>query len=90
MDARVTCFEVNEGRLFQVCGVCQGWQWVLKGRGGCGYNFRPDSSKTSEAVEKVGFSEEGGNLGDGKYLGEPRKSSVELPGAIQFLQISSQ
>jgi hypothetical protein len=47
-------------------------------------------TESIEAVEKVGFSEEGGKLGDRERLGEPRISFVELPGAIQFLQISGE
>jgi hypothetical protein len=44
---------------------------------------------TCESVEKVGFPEEQGKLGDGKCLGEARRSFVGLPGVIQFLRISS-
>src|SRR6266481_6443389 len=39
------------------------------------------------AVEKLAFSEESGNLGDRKCLGEVEKSFVELPDAKQFLRI---
>jgi hypothetical protein len=42
------------------------------------------------AVEKVGFSEKSRKLGDGKCPGEWEKSSVELPDAIQFLEIPSE
>jgi hypothetical protein len=36
----------------------------------------------------VGFLKKSGNFGGRKCLGEPRKSFVELPSAIRFLQIS--
>jgi hypothetical protein len=39
------------------------------------------------AVEKVGFSEKSRKSGDRKYPGDWEKSFVELPDAIQFLQI---
>jgi hypothetical protein len=42
------------------------------------------------AVEKVGFSEKSRNSGDRKCPGEVEKSFVELPDAIQFLQIPSE
>src|SRR5258708_30365339 len=56
-------------------------------RPNCG-SSRASAPKSPEAVEKVGFSEENVKLGDRKRLGAPRKSFVELPGAIQLLQIS--
>jgi hypothetical protein len=39
------------------------------------------------AVEKVGFSEKSPKSGDRKCPGDWEKSFVELPDAIQFLQI---
>ncbi|MGA9999207.1 MAG: hypothetical protein WBQ04_03740 [Candidatus Acidiferrales bacterium] len=39
------------------------------------------------AVEKLAFSEESRNLGDRKCPGDSEKSFIELPDAIQFLQI---
>jgi hypothetical protein len=42
------------------------------------------------AVEKVGFSEKSRKSGDGKCPGEWEKSSLELPDAIQFLEIPSE
>jgi hypothetical protein len=39
------------------------------------------------AVEKVGFSEKSRKSGDRKCPGDWEKSFVELPDAIQFLQI---
>jgi hypothetical protein len=42
------------------------------------------------AVEKVGFSKKSRKSGDGKCSGEWGKSSVELPDAIQFLEIPSE
>jgi hypothetical protein len=39
------------------------------------------------AVEKVGFSEKSRKSGDSKCSGDSGKSFVELPDAIQFLQI---
>jgi hypothetical protein len=44
--------------------------------------------ETDEAVEKVGFFEENVKLRGRKCLVEPRKSFVELPGAIQYMQDS--
>jgi hypothetical protein len=41
------------------------------------------------AVEKVGFSEKSRKSGDRKCPGDWEKSFVELPDAIQFLQIPS-
>jgi hypothetical protein len=42
------------------------------------------------AVEKVGFSEKSRKSGDRKCPGDWEKSFVELPDAIQFLQIPSE
>jgi hypothetical protein len=42
------------------------------------------------AVEKVGFSEKNRKSGDRKCPGDWEKSFVELPDAIQFLQIPSE
>jgi hypothetical protein len=42
------------------------------------------------AVEKLGFSEKSQKSGDRKCPGEVEKSVVELPDAIQFLQIPSE
>jgi hypothetical protein len=42
------------------------------------------------AVEKVGFSEKSRKSGDRKCPGDWEKSFVELPDAIQFLQILSE
>jgi hypothetical protein len=42
------------------------------------------------AVEKLGFSEKSQKSGDRKCLGDRGKSFVELPDAIQFLQITSE
>jgi hypothetical protein len=42
------------------------------------------------AVEKLGFSEKSRKSGDRKCPGEWEKSFVELPDAIQFLQIPSE
>jgi hypothetical protein len=42
------------------------------------------------AVEKVGFCEKGRKSGDRKCPGDWGKSFVELPDAIQFLQILSE
>jgi hypothetical protein len=42
------------------------------------------------AVEKLGFSEKSQKSGDRKCLGEWEKSFVELPDAIQFLQVPSE
>jgi hypothetical protein len=41
-------------------------------------------------VEKVGFSEKSRKSGDRKCPGDWEKSFVELPDAIQFLQIPSE
>jgi hypothetical protein len=41
------------------------------------------------AVEKLEFSEQRRKLGDRKYPGDLKESLVELPDAIQFLQILS-
>jgi hypothetical protein len=74
-------------------------EWLAQkplGRSGCNsLILRDRNSRISaaqnqmESVEKVGFPEEQGKLGDGKCLGEARRSFVGLPGAIQFLRISS-
>ena len=45
---------------------------------------------TPVAVEKVDFSEQSQKLGDRKCLGDLEKSFVELPVAIQFLQVPSE
>jgi hypothetical protein len=42
------------------------------------------------AVEKVGFSEKSRKWGDRKCPGDWEKSFVELPDAMQFLQILSE
>jgi hypothetical protein len=42
------------------------------------------------AVEKLAFSEESRNLRDSKCLGDSEKSFIDLPDAIQFLQIPSE
>jgi hypothetical protein len=42
------------------------------------------------AVEKVGFSEKSPKSGDRKCPGDWEKSFVELPDAIQFLQVPSE
>jgi hypothetical protein len=42
------------------------------------------------AVEKAGFSEKSRKSGDRKCPGDWEKSFVELPDAIQFLQIPSE
>src|SRR6266481_7853381 len=42
------------------------------------------------AVEKVGFSEKSRKSGDRKCPGDWGKSFIELPDAIQFLQIPSE
>jgi hypothetical protein len=47
-------------------------------------------SITGVAVEKVGFSEKSRKSGDRKCPGDWEKSFVELPDAIQFLQILSE
>jgi hypothetical protein len=47
-------------------------------------------SRTGVAVEKVGFSEKSRKSGDRKCPGDWEKSFVELPDAIQFLQIPSE
>jgi hypothetical protein len=44
---------------------------------------------TGVAVEKLGFSEKSRKSGDRKCPGDSEKSFVELPDAIQFLQIPS-
>jgi hypothetical protein len=44
-------------------------------------------ARTGVAVEKVGFSENSRQSGDRKCLEDWGKSFVELPDAIQFLQI---
>jgi hypothetical protein len=45
---------------------------------------------TPVAVEKVGSSEKSQKSGDRKRPGDWEKSFVELPDAIQFLQIPSE
>jgi hypothetical protein len=47
-------------------------------------------SRTGVAVEKLGFYEKSRKLGDRKCPGDWGKSFVELPDAIQFLQILSE
>jgi hypothetical protein len=47
-------------------------------------------SRTGVAVEKVDFSEKSQKSDDRKCPGDWKKSSVELPDAIQFLQIPSE
>jgi hypothetical protein len=42
--------------------------------------------KSGVAVEKLGISEIRANLGDGKCLGDPRRSFVGHPDAILFLR----
>jgi hypothetical protein len=42
------------------------------------------------AVEKLGFPGKSQKSGDSKYLGDSEKSFIELPDAIQFLQILSE
>jgi hypothetical protein len=42
------------------------------------------------AVEKVGFSQESRKLGDRKCPGDLKKSFVELPDAIRFLQTAGE
>jgi hypothetical protein len=42
------------------------------------------------AVEKLAFLEKSRNLGDRKCLADSEKSFIELPDAIQFLQILSE
>jgi hypothetical protein len=41
-------------------------------------------------VEKLGFPEKSQKSGDSKCLGDSEKSFIELPDAIQFLQILSE
>jgi len=47
-------------------------------------------SRNPVAVEKLAFSKKSRNLGDRKCPGDWEKSFVELPDAIQFLQIPSE
>ena len=45
---------------------------------------------TGVAVEKLGFPGKSQKSGDSKCLGDSEKSFIEVPGAIQFLQILSE
>jgi hypothetical protein len=46
--------------------------------------------RTPVAVEKLGFPGKSQKSGDSKCLGDSEKSFIELPDAIQFLQILSE
>jgi hypothetical protein len=49
-----------------------------------------DAADFVRDVEKVDFSEQSRKLEDRKCLGDLEKSFVELPDAIQFLQVPSE